>query len=181
MGSGDPWEQGKLRVFLLTTLPTPGFYHYLEEQSPHIGFQRFLSFMDTLIKLRLLWLLIQAQHDDSQALRGCGNRRSAWWPGLRKAQRPPGFRATRRPTSRPRDSARLFSSGVLSLHFLCQAPVHGPSARLRGRWVPVFSSLLPAHSRSSTLGPKARALRGFCSALLFCFRLFFFFAIFFQL
>lgn len=83
--------------------------------------------METLIKLRLSWLLTKAQHD-TQALRGCGNRTLVWWPGFRKAQRPPGFRATRRPTSRPRTPRECppLLLRVLSLQVQCQGPVRGP-------------------------------------------------------
>ena len=121
-----------------------------------------------LIKLRLSRLVTQAQRDHSQALRRRGSRT------LSAVSRVPGHQAAHLAT--PRDCPPLPLGSCLSMssaRTLSVAPLRG----LGAAGCPC-SPLCPppsAHSRPSTLRPKARALRGFLSALLFCFRLFFFF------
>lgn len=163
-GSRDP---GNMTSFVSCSLHFhPGFYHCLKER--HLTLvPRFLSFMETLIKLRLWkWLLTEAQHD-TQALRGCGNEAArAVARRFRKPKRPPGFRATRRPPRDPgaRESARLCSSSPR----LSRSNARALSAALceaRGGWVPAFSSPAPCTQQVVSPGPKARTLRGFHSCL----------------
>ena len=167
MGSGSPWGIGQASSLCSLHVPAQ-VYHYWKEHSPCNNFQRFLSFMEMLIKLRLSRLVTQAQRDHSQALRRRGSR------SLSAVSRVPGHQAAHLAT--PRDCPPLPLGSCLSMssaRTLSVAPLRG----LGAAGCPC-SPLCPppsAHSRPSTLRPKARALRGFLSALLLCFRLFFFF------
>lgn len=98
-------------------------------------------------------------------------RRSCGGQGFRKAQRPPGFRATRRPSRprTPRECPPRCSS--VRLQVQCQGPVHGPSAR--PGWL--GPRVLPLCSCTAGRQPwalKPRTLRGFHSLRLHSFRLF---------